>query len=45
MVAEKGGRGGLRVWDEQMQTVTCRTDRQGPVAQHREPYSIPCDNP
>ena len=38
-------RAGLRVWDQQMQALTCRVDQQGPAVQHRELYSIPCNKP
>ena len=33
------------VWDQQMQTVIYRMDKQGPTVQHRELYSISCDKP
>ena len=40
------GRDGLGVWGWQMQTITQRMDKQqGPVAEHWEVYSIPCDKP
>ena len=39
-----GGREGLGVWGQQMQTTVYSMDKQeGPTAQHRELYSIPCD--
>ena len=35
---------GVRVWDQQMQTMIYRMDKQqGPTVQHRELYSISCD--
>ena len=41
-----GGRDGLGVWGQQMQTIIYRIDRQqGPIIQHRELYSISCDKP
>ena len=39
------GRDGLGVWDQQMQTIIYRIDKQGPTVQHRELYSISCDKP
>ena len=37
------GREGLGVWDQQMQTLTARRDKQqGPTVQHSELYSISC---
>ena len=46
----QGGRGqgreDLGVWDQQMQTIMYRMDKQqGPTVQHRELYAIPCDKP
>ena len=41
----QGGRGrdGPGVWDQQMQTIIQRMDKQqGPPAQHKELCSIPC---
>ena len=39
------GRDGLGVWDQQMQTVTYRMDKeQGPTALHRELYSMSSEN-
>ena len=39
-------RDGLGVWDEQMQAIIYRTDKQqGPTIQPRELYSISCDKP
>ena len=36
----------LRVWAQQMQTITYRMDKQqGPTVQHKEPYSISWDKP
>ena len=43
-----GGQGNdrLGVWDQQMQTIVYRMDKQqGPTVQHRELYSISCDKP
>ena len=38
------GRGGLGVWDQQMQTIIYKMDKQqGPTVQDRELYSISCD--
>ena len=35
---------GLRVWDEQMQTIIFRMDnQQGPTGEHRELYSVSSD--
>ena len=34
------GRGGLEVWDEKMQTIMYRMDKQGPNVEHGELYSI-----
>ena len=43
---EGWGREGLGVWDQQMQTVIYRMDKQqGPTVQHRELYSMSCDKP
>ena len=40
-----GGREGLGERDQQMQTIICRMDKQqGPTVQHRELYSISCNN-
>ena len=39
-------RDGLGVWDQQMQTIMYRMDKQqSPTVQHRELYSISCDKP
>ena len=41
-----GGRDGLGVWDQQMQTIIYRMDKQkGPTVQHKELYSISWDKP
>ena len=38
--------GGLGVWGEQMQTIIYRMDKQqGPTVEHRELYSVSCDEP
>ena len=38
--------GGLEVWDQQMQTIIYRTDKQqGLTVWQRELYSTSCDNP
>ena len=40
------GKDGVGVWDQQMQTITYKMDKQqGPAVQHRELYSISCDKP
>ena len=40
------GRDGLGVWDQQMQAIVHKMDKQrGPIVQHRERYSISCDKP
>ena len=40
------GRDGVGVWDQEMETIIYRMDKQqGPTIQHREPYSISCDKP
>ena len=40
------GREALEVWDEQMQTIIYRMDKeQGPTAEHRDLHSIPCNKP
>ena len=43
----QGGEGWWRdrlgVWDQQMQTITYIMDKQDPMVQHREIYSISCD--
>ena len=40
------GRWGGTEWDRQMQTIIYRVDtQQGPTIQHREVWSVPCDNP
>ena len=41
---ERGSwRGGLGVWDWQMQATIYRKDKQqGPIVEHRELYSISC---
>ena len=42
----QGGRDGLGVWDEQMQTNIYRMDKQqGPTVYHRELCSVSCDKP
>ena len=39
-------RDGVGVWDQQMQTIIYRMDKQqGPTVQHRELYSIFYDKP
>ena len=39
-------RGGLRVWDQQVPTVTYRMEKQqGPTAEHKEQYSAFYDKP
>ena len=39
-------REGLGVWDQQMQTIIHRIDKQqAPTVWHRELYSISCDKP
>ena len=39
------GRDGLAVWDQQMQTLIYRMDKQeGPTVQHSELCSISCEN-
>ena len=41
----EGGRDKLGVWDEQIHTTAYKIDnQQGPTVQHRELYSIPCNN-
>ena len=41
----KGGSDKLRAWDQQIQTTIYKTDKQqGPTVQHKELYSIPCNN-
>ena len=41
-----GGRDGLGVWDQQMQTITCKMKKQqGPTVQHRELYSVSWNKP
>ena len=41
-----GGKEGLGVWEQQMQTVIYRMNKQqGPTVQHRELYSVSCDKP
>ena len=38
------GREGLGVWNQQMQTIVYRIDKQqGPTGENRELYSILCD--
>ena len=40
----KGGREELEIWDEQMQTIVYRMDKQqSPIVQPRELYSTSCD--
>ena len=40
-----GGNGKLGAWDEHIHTTVYKTDNQrGPTVQHREVYSIFCDN-
>ena len=42
----EGARGvGLGVWDQQMQIIIYRMDKQDPPIYHREPYSISCNKP
>ena len=39
-------RDGMGIWDQQMQTIMYRMDKQqGPTLQHWELYSIFCDKP
>ena len=38
-----GERKRLGVWDQQMQTITYRMDKQDPTVRYREVYSISCD--
>ena len=40
----KGGGDKIGVWDQQIQTTT-QNRQQGPTAQHRELYSVSCNNP
>ena len=41
----KGGRDKLEVWDQQIHTTIYKTGKQqGPTVQHRELYSIFCNN-
>ena len=43
-VRKSSEREGLGVWDEQMQTIIYRMDKQqGPTVYHRELYPISCD--
>ena len=43
---EGWGRDGLGVWDQQMQTIIYKMDRQqGLTVQHRELYSMSYDKP
>ena len=37
------GDGWIGVQDQQMQTIICRMDKQGPTVQHRELYPISWD--
>ena len=40
-----GGRDKSGVWDQQIPTTIYKTDKQqGPTVQHREIYSISCNN-
>ena len=40
------GRDGVGGWDQQMQTIIYKMDKQqGPSVQHRELYPISCDKP
>ena len=39
------GRDGLEVWDQQMQTIIYRMDKQGPTVHHRGLYSVSCNKP
>ena len=46
VVAKVEGREGLKVWDQQIQTIICRMDtKQGPNVLHRQPHSVSCDRP
>jgi len=38
------GRNKSGTWDEHIHTAACISDHQGPTVQHREHYSISCDN-
>ena len=39
-----GGRDGVGIWGQKMQSGEHRNDKQqGPTVQHREPYSISCE--
>ena len=41
----EGGEDRLRVWDEHIHTTIYKIDKQqGPIVQHRELYSISCNN-
>ena len=39
-----GEREKLGIWDYQIYTIKYKTDEQGPTVQHRELYSISCNN-
>ena len=42
------GKGGKRnkvgVWNQQIQTTVYKIDKQGPTVQHKELYSLSCNN-
>ena len=37
------GRDGLGIWNQQLQTISYRMDKQDPATQHKEIYTIFCD--
>ena len=39
------GKDGGGIWDQQMQTILYRMDKQGPTVQHRDLYPTFCDKP
>ena len=39
-----GGRDSQGVWDQHVRTAIFKMDNQGPTVQHRELYSISCNN-
>ena len=42
---ERGGRDKLGAWDQQIQTTIYKIDKQqGPTVQHKELYTISCNN-
>ena len=45
MVTKKEWKDKLGVWDQWIHTTMCKTDKQqGPTIEHKELYSVSCNN-